>query len=76
VADLVLEASDLLAERGLGDAEAGGGVPEVQFLGEDDEGVELGEGEERAGHVSGVQRFLVDSSQSCGNHMWAASRSS
>ncbi|CAM5664608.1 Putative aminoacrylate peracid reductase RutC [Streptomyces chartreusis] len=45
VADLGLQAADLLAQGRLGDAEAGRGVAEVEFLGEDGEGVELGEGE-------------------------------
>ena len=41
VADLVLQAADLLAQRRLGDAQAGGRVAEVEFLGEHDEGVQL-----------------------------------
>ncbi|GLX08595.1 hypothetical protein Misp03_55210 [Microbispora sp. NBRC 16548] len=45
MAHLVLQAADLLAERRLGDAQAGRGVAEVQFLGEHDEGVQLREGE-------------------------------
>lgn len=53
VADLLLQPADLLAQRRLGDAEAGGGPAEVQFLGEHGEGVQLREGEFGAGlHTS------------------------
>jgi hypothetical protein len=41
MADLVLQSADLLAQRRLGDVETGGGVTEVEFLGEHDEGVQL-----------------------------------
>ncbi|MFC8783557.1 hypothetical protein [Streptomyces nigra] len=51
MADLVLETADLLAQRRLGDAQSGGRVTEVQFLGQHDEGVQLGEGEFGALHI-------------------------
>ncbi|GGY49564.1 hypothetical protein GCM10010384_64610 [Streptomyces djakartensis] len=51
VADLVFEAADLLAQRWLGDAQAGGRMAEVKFLGEHDEGVQLWEGEFGALHT-------------------------
>jgi hypothetical protein len=41
VADLVLQAPDLLAQWRLGDAQTGGSASEVEFLGEHDEGVRL-----------------------------------
>lgn len=51
VADLVLQAPDLLAQRRLCDAQSGGGVAEVQFLGEYDEGVQLRQGQFGALHT-------------------------
>jgi hypothetical protein len=50
-ADLLLQAPDLLAQRRLGDAQAGGRVAEVEFLGEYGEGVQLGEGKFGALHA-------------------------
>jgi hypothetical protein len=50
MADLLLKTPDLLAQGWLRDAQAGRRVAEVQFLGEDDEGVQLREREFRALH--------------------------
>lgn len=50
VADLVFQTPDLLAQRGLCDAQAGSGVAEVEFLGEH-EGVQLLKGKFRALHM-------------------------
>lgn len=51
MADLVLQAPDLLAQRRLGDAQAGGRAAEVEFLGEYDERVQLGKGKFGALHT-------------------------
>jgi hypothetical protein len=51
VADLVLQAPNLLAQWRLGHAQAGGGAAEVEFLGEHDEGVQLPKGKFRALHT-------------------------
>ncbi len=40
-AELLLQAGDLLAERGLGDVQAGGGAAEVKLLGDGDEVAQL-----------------------------------
>ncbi len=69
MADLVLQPPDLLAQWRLGDAEAGGGVAEVQFLGEHDEGVQLRQGEFGALHTSRDIR-------SCGAECWTYPRRS
>jgi hypothetical protein len=45
------QAADLLAQRGLCDAQAGSGVAEVEFLSEHDEGVQLWEGKFGALHM-------------------------
>ncbi|GGU63301.1 hypothetical protein GCM10010502_12830 [Kitasatospora aureofaciens] len=52
MADLLLQTADLLAQRRLGDAEAGSGPAEVQLLGEHDEGVQLRQGEFGAFHTA------------------------
>lgn len=52
MADLVLQAADLLTQRRLSDAQAGGRVAEVQLFREYDEGVQLGQGEFGALHTS------------------------
>ncbi|AKJ08845.1 hypothetical protein ABB07_01995 [Streptomyces incarnatus] len=41
VPGLLLQSADLLAQRGVGDAETGGGMTEVWFLGEHEEGAQL-----------------------------------
>lgn len=51
VADPLLQAADLLAQRRLGDAQLRGGAAEVEFLGEHDERVQLREGEFGARHT-------------------------
>ena len=51
VADLLLQAADLLAQRRLGDAQAGGCVAEVEFLREHDEGMQLRQGKFGALHT-------------------------
>lgn len=51
VADLVLQAADLLTQRRLCDAQAGGRVAEVEFLREHDEGVQLRQGKFGAFHT-------------------------
>ena len=51
VTHLVLQAPYLLAQRRLRDTEARGGVAEVQFVGEDDEGVQLSQGKFGAFHT-------------------------
>jgi hypothetical protein len=52
VADLVLQAADLLAQRWLGNAQTGGRASEVEFLREYHESVQLRQGEFGALHTS------------------------